>query len=54
MEYSDGLHLATVPAGADFIVVKAGQVYTWLGSGSYYSDKDISFIITCWDDEPNS
>jgi len=48
VEYADGLHVAAVPAGGDFLIVKTGRSYTRVDYGSMYFDKDISFIITCW------
>ncbi|CAL8968444.1 hypothetical protein CELL_00259 [Cellulomonas sp. T2.31MG-18] len=52
VELTDGTTTASVPAGAAFIVVKAGtevtQVWPGIYGGVYSGDKDISFIITCW------
>lgn len=57
VEYADGLHHVTVPSDAAFIVVKAGNTVsdpienTGSGTVEYHSDKDISWIITCYGDD---
>jgi hypothetical protein len=60
VEYADGLKSFTRASGVAFYVVQAGRVVTVVeggyGSGydTYTSEKDISFIITCWPSGPIS
>ncbi|NHA67635.1 hypothetical protein [Phycicoccus flavus] len=56
VELADGVSEWTVAQGSGFVVLKAGTDYTLVamspfGAGTYTSEKDISFVITC---EPGS